>query len=82
MLYYLQGLADWKTLGAYILPKDSVAQLDSIDRTYKGNVQQCKQELFTEYLKSGDRSWSTIIAALIKMREINLVDEIKEKLGL
>ena len=82
MLDYLKDLSDWQTLGAHILPGHPAGQIEIIYANHKGNVRECKKELFIEYLKTGDRSWKTIIAALIKMKHTNLADDIKQKVGL
>ena len=82
LLYYLKDVSDWQTLGAHILPGNSEGPIEIIYATHKGDVQECKKALFLEYLKAGDRSWNSIIDALIKMRNKNLAKDIKQKLGL
>jgi len=82
LLYYLQDVADWETLGAHILPKTSIGQLGVFKSTHKGDVHECRREVFIEYMRNGDRSWTTVIDALRKMRHTNLADDIKQKLGL
>ena len=46
------------------------------------DIQTCKRELFTIYMQMGDRSWNTVIAALIKCGHKNLAKDIKQELGL
>ena len=82
LLYYLKDVSDWQTLGAHILPGNSEGPIEIIYTTHKGDVQECKKALFLEYLKAGDRSWNSIIAALIKIGNKNLAKDIKQKLGL
>ena len=82
LLYYLKDVSDWQTLGAHILPGNSAGPIEIIDTTYNGDVRKCKKALFLEYLKTGNRSWNSVINALIKIDHINLADDIKQKLGL
>ena len=78
----MKDVSDWQTLGAHILPGNPAGPIEVIYTTYKGDVQECKKALFIKYLRSGDRSWKTVIAALIKADYDNLAEEIKQKLGL
>ena len=82
LLFYLKDVSDWQTLGAHILPGNSAGPIKIIHDSNNGDVQKCKIALFREYLKTGDRSWNTVIAALIKADYENLAEEIKQKLGL
>ena len=82
LLYYLKDVSDWQTLGAHILPGNPAGPIEIIYTTHKGDVRECKKALFLEYLKIGDRSWTSIINALIKTDHKNLAKEIKQKLGL
>lgn len=82
LLHYLQDVDDWNTLGACILPANSIGQLSVFDRTHKGDVRECRREVIVEYMRNGNRSWSTVTDALIKMRNTNLAEDIKRKLGL
>ena len=82
LLYYLKDVSDWQTLGAHILLENSERPIEIIYATHKGDVQECKKALFLEYLKAGDRSWNSVIAALIKIGNKNLAKDIKQKLGL
>ena len=82
LLDYLQDVDDWQTLGANILPGDPTGLIKIIHRTYNGDVRECKKELFIEYMRNGNRSWTTVIAVLNKMRYTNLAKDIKQKLGL
>ena len=82
LLHYLQDVDNWQTLGANILPGEPAGLIKIIHRTYNGDVRECKKELFIEYMRNGDRSWKTVIAALIKIGDKNLAEGIKKKLGL
>ena len=82
MLDYLRDVSDWQTLAAHILPGNSAGPIEIIYATHKGDVRECKKALFIEYIKTGDRSWKTVIAALIKTGYDNLAKEIKQKIGL
>ena len=82
LLYFLKDVSDWQSLGAHILPGNTEGPIEIIYTTHKGDVQECKKALFLEYLKAGDRSWTTVIAALIKIGNKNLAKEVKQNLGL
>ena len=82
LLHYLQDVDDWQTLGANILPGEPSGLIKIIHRTYNGDVRECKKELFIEYMRNGDRSWKTVISALIKLGNKNLAGNIKQKVGL
>jgi len=40
--------------------------VELIDKTYKGDVEECKFALFRKYMEVGDRSWTTVTRALEK----------------
>ena len=82
MLYYLQDVDDWETLGTHILPKKSIGQLGVFKSTHNRDVHEYRREVIIEYMRNGDRSWITVIDALRKMHHTNLADDIKQKLGL
>ena len=79
---YLKEIRDWQTLATHILPGNYARPIEKIQAAYNGNFRECKKALFIEYLNTGDRSWNTVIAALVKSGHDNLADEIKQKLGL
>ena len=67
LLDYLHDVDDWKALAVNILPGEPTGLIKIIERSYNGDVRECKKELFSEYMKNGDRSWNTVIAALTKI---------------
>ena len=80
LLYYLKDFSDWQALGAHILPGNSEELIQIIYTTHEADVQECKKNLFFEYLKAGDRSWSTVIAALIKIGNKALASDIHKRI--
>ena len=82
LMAFLKDLRDWQTLGTQILPGNAAEPIGRISATHNGNVRECKKALFMEYLRIGDRSWKTVIAALIKTGYDNLAKDIKRQLGL
>ena len=66
----------------HILPGKSAGPIEKIQATHNGSFRECKKALFIEYLDHGDRSWKTVIAALIKCGLNDLAEEIKQKIGL
>ena len=79
---YLQDIRDWQKLGMHILPGNFTGPIEKIQATHNGNIRECKKALFIEYMNTGDRSWKTLIAALMKTGYDYLAEEIKQKLGL
>ena len=82
LLDYLKDIRDWQKLGMHMLPGNYAGPIEKIQATHNGNFRECKKALFIEYMNTGDRSWKTVIAALIKIGYDDLAEEIKQKLGL
>jgi len=82
MLDYLKDIRDWQALATLILPGDAARTIERIRATYNGNTRECKKALFIEYLENGDKSWNTVIAALLTTGNDDLAEDIKRKLGL
>ena len=61
---------------------NNLAEIESIRKTYKGNVGECKMALFTKYMKVGGRSWTTVITALKKSGYKNIAKDVAQSLGL
>ena len=38
--------------------------LEIIHKSNKGNVDECKKAVFRKFMEVGDRSWTTVVAAL------------------
>ena len=69
-------------LGMHILPGNSAGPIEKIQAAHNGDFRECKKALFNEFLNNGDRSWKTVIAAVIKCGYDDLAEEIQEKIGL
>ena len=82
LVKFLTEIRDWQTLAAHILPGNTAAPIDRIRAVHNGNTRECKKALCIEYLKNGDRSWNTIMTALVKIGNDDLAKDIKQKLGL
>ena len=82
LLDYLKDFRDWQTLAVHILPGNTDGPIDKIRATHNGNIRECKKALFLQFLETGDRSWNTVMDALIETGNDNLAEEIKQKLGL
>jgi len=82
LLEHLKDVSDWDTVGAYLLPADDLGALEIICKANKGDVDECKKALFRKYMEVGDRSWTTVVAALKKSGYKNVAKGIMQKLGL
>ena len=82
LLEHLKDVSDWDTVGAYFLPVDDMAALEIIRKSNKGDVDECKKALFRKFMEVGNRSWTTVIAALNKSGYKNIAKGITQKLGL
>ena len=79
----LKDVTKWKTFAAYLLPSDSVvAETDVIDKNCRGDVNECKRELYSTYTQLGERTWTKVVEALEKSSHINIAKEIKTKFHL
>ncbi|XP_065901120.1 uncharacterized protein [Dysidea avara] len=75
---YLDDLVDWYKFGAYLLPTDNRAKLEIIKKSNKGDVDDCKRDLYNLYFEIGDVSWDKVVEALQKANYPNIVKKIKE----
>ena len=82
LVKFLTEIRDWQTLAAHILPGSADGPINKIRATHNGNVRECKKALFMQFQESGDRSWNTIMNALIRIGNDKLAKDIKKKLGL
>ena len=82
LLKHLKDVSDWDTVGAYLLPADNLGALEIIRKSYYGDVDECKLALFRKYMEVGDRSWTTVVAALNKCGYKNIATGIMQELGL
>ena len=79
ILPYIEHVDNWKLLGTHLLPKKYIPRIiNDIDRTYKGNVEDCRAALLTEYIKVGEVSWNKIIDSLERSRYSNVSEMIKK----
>ena len=82
LVKFLTDIRDWQTLATHLLPGKSAAAIDRIRAIHNGNVRECKKALFMEYLTTGDRSWTTVLTALVNIGNDDLAKDIRQKLGL
>jgi len=75
---YLHDVVDWYKFGAYLLPTDTRSKLESIRKSNKGDVEECKRDLYNLYFDVGEVSWDKVIEALQKADYPNIVKKIKE----
>ena len=79
LLPYMEHVDDWYKLGTHLLPKKYIPHLlNQIDRTHKGNVDDCRGALLLEYIKAGNVSWDKVIDSLEKSRYSNVAEMIKQ----
>ena len=76
---YLTDVSDWKQLAVHLLPREHISLIDEIDRTYKGDVGECRWELIRKYLRVGEVSWNKVIYALEKSDHPNIAKKIKKE---
>ena len=63
-------VVDWFTLGIFL--KIDFEQLKTIEKDYSGNLERCRQEMFSNWIRSGNATWSTLVDVLCS-------DDVKEK---
>ena len=81
LLPYMEYVDDWKSLGVYLLPNKYIPHLlNEIERTHRGNVEDCRGALLSEYIKVGEVSWDKIISSLEKSHYTNVADMIKQNI--
>ena len=79
LLPYMEHIDNWKVLGTHLLPEKYLPHLiNEIDRTHRGNVEDCRGALLSEYIKVGEVSWDKIISSLEKSHYTNVADMIKQ----
>ena len=74
----MDNLVDWYKFGAYLLPTESCGQLEIIKKSNKGEIDDCKRDLYNLYFKVGDVSWDKVVEALEKANYPNIVKKIQE----
>lgn len=79
LLPYIEHVDNWKVLGTYLLPEKYIPRvINDIERSYKGNADDCRGALLSEYIKVGDVSWNKVIDSLEKSRYSNVAKMIKK----
>ena len=73
------SVGDWKTLGLKLMLEKY--QLDDIDGNNRGKVKDCRTEMISLWLNTGDTSWRALVRALASKRveKRGLAMEIAEK---
>ena len=80
LLKYLRPVTNWQKLGLELsLP---AVEIEIISANHGNDVEACQLDLFTVYMRMGDRSWNTVIAALLNSGHKNLAKDIKKKFRL
>lgn len=74
---YLEKVADWKTLAAYLLQDDDGSKSEAIERENQFMVAECRAAMIREYLQSCNVSWESLLRALKRADYVNLAEEIK-----
>jgi len=82
LLEHLKDVVNWDILGVHLLPADDIVEVESINKTCKGDVGECKLALFRKYMEVGDRSWTTVVGALKKSGYKNIAITISQTIGL
>ena len=63
-------VVDWFTLGIFL--KIDFEQLKTIEKDYPGNLERCRQEMLSKWIRSGSATWSILVNVLHS-------DDVKEK---
>ena len=83
MLPYIEHVDDWRLLGTYLLPEKYTPRvINDIDRSHKGDVNECRQALLSEYINVGELSWNKVIDSLENSHYSNVAKMIKKDLHL
>ena len=80
LIEHLEKVSEWKLVAAHLLNDDDGSKTKEIERTYHGDVADCKAEMIRLFMKSGDISWQSVIASLRKAGYKNLADKIENSL--
>ena len=77
---YLYGVTKWKQLAIYLLPPESApTEIDKISKNCQGDVDECKRQLYSEFLKQGTCTWKKVIEALEKSKHLTIAQSVKAK---
>ena len=78
LLPYIEHVDNWKLFGTHLLPEKYTRVINDIDRTCKGDVDDCRRALLTEYFKNGEVSWNKVISSLEKSHYSNVAKNIQK----
>ena len=77
---HLEKVAEWKLVAAHLLNDQDGSKTKEIEKTYHGDVADCRAEIIRLFLKGSDVSWQSVLTALRKAGYKNLADEIENYL--
>ena len=82
LLPYMEHVDDWNALGTHLLPEKYIPHLlNEIERTHKGNVNDCRRALLSKFINVGEVSWDKVINSLEKSHYSNVAKMIKEDIS-
>ena len=64
------SVVDWLTLGIFL--KVNYEELKTIEKNYPGNLIRCRQEMLSNWIRSGNATWRILVNVLYS-------DDVKEK---
>jgi len=79
---HFKGVVDWKTLAAFLLDDPNGTTCARIDKTHKGDVNECVDALIKEYMSYEEVSWEHVLDSLRKSSHRNLAKSIQEQLNI
>ena len=68
-------MVEWKLVAAHLLNDQDGSKTKEIEKTYHGDVADCRAEMIRLFLKGGDISWQSVQTALRKAGYKNLADK-------
>ena len=75
----MEHVDNWKVLGTHLLPEKYIPYLlNEIERTHKGNVDDCREALLSKYIQVGEVSWDKVIDSLEKSHYPNVAKMIEK----
>ena len=66
---------EWKLVAAHLLNDQDGSKTKEIEKTYHGDVADCRSEMIRLFIKGGDVSWQSMLTALRKAGYKNLADK-------
>ena len=77
-MHYFKDVDNWKNLALQLIPADYQFCIKDIEINHRGNIEQCRWELATEYLKAGEVSWRKLIDAFKKSGFENIASQVEK----